>query len=135
MQTLKSELPFFIWQLTQFEIPEALKCQRFGIKAYHHPELVGTLDESAPETKLLSLIDTCFKSGKLKSSGFKGTADELQTALSFCDETCLQAQRLLEWQNAAATYLGRLARKFPDRFKNLRTAHERSWTIAAPSEA
>jgi hypothetical protein len=45
----------------------------------------------------------------------------------------LGADKLLDhWRNACGTYLGRLAAKCPNRFKETRTATRRSYTIWAP---
>ena len=82
MMAVPATVTVVLWQLTQSEIPGELRCERFGVKHYHHPELLEALAESAPETKLLALIDECFKDGISNIQGlhFIGTAEQLQIA-------------------------------------------------------
>jgi hypothetical protein len=47
-QKLTSELPAFREFLNNWEIPEQLRDRRFGVKTWHHPELLAALDALAP---------------------------------------------------------------------------------------
>jgi hypothetical protein len=130
-QTLVNELPGFIWELTHWEIPAELQGGRFGVHHFHHRELLQAIEDSAPETKLLAIIDTAFKEGPLnKDTGFKGTAEELESKLTFAYPA--ETRRLCSWSNAVGTYLSRLADKHPDRVKQHRTATARLWEIEPP---
>ena len=51
------ELPGFIHFLQNWEIPEELTDSRFGICAYHHPDIVKVVEEMSPERRLLELIE------------------------------------------------------------------------------
>jgi hypothetical protein len=128
---LVAELPAFLYDLTQWSIPDGLKCSRFGIKYFHHPQLVGALEESSPEFRLLALIDALFKDGVLPAEGFNDSAENLQRKLTISTHD-FEAKRLLSWSGAAGTYLGRLAEKHPGRFTQKRTATERLWQIRPP---
>ena len=51
------ELPAFISYLSSFSIPADLRSDRFGVKHFHHPEILGKLSELEPARQLLELID------------------------------------------------------------------------------
>lgn len=138
--TLVSELPAFLHFLTMYEIPAELRCERFGVRHYHHPDLVQALDSSAPEIRLLALIDA--NEGHLwqmlEKYGSDGdlltTAEELESVMTSPGFLCAhEARRLFSWNNACGTYLGRLAKKYPDRVRGSRTATDRRWRLVKAS--
>lgn len=137
---LVSELPGFLHFLAQWEIPAELQCGRFGIKTWHHPKLLASLDALAPETRLLSLIDQVlfFESDlpdlvvRTGRTEWVGTAEELEKKL--CESTfCHEARKLLNWGTATGTYLGRLEKK-GQRVEKDRSADLRKWRILAPGQ-
>ena len=134
MSALVAALPAFLYNLTQWKIPEELKSQRFGITHFHHPELLGTLAELSPEMKLLSLIDGYLQLKPADNYGtpreFYDTAEELERILN--DLYSHEVRRLLTWPHACGTYLGRLEKLFPKRFVKCRSANERKWKITLP---
>lgn len=117
--TLQAEIPAFLHRLVSFQIPEQLRSERFGVTHFHHPELLTALSEMSPEVRLLSLIDAEREaSGELGE--WIGTAIELEQML-LETRSAHEARRLLDWNNATGTYLGRLAKKFPERVTQVRT--------------
>jgi hypothetical protein len=133
---LLAELPAFLDYLCKLEIPQDLRSARFGIREFHHPELLEAIDGLAPETRLLSLIDTAIfgdtQIGHLAvkpTEEWAGTAERLESTLRSHSETHDEATRLLNWPNATGTYLGRLAKKCPKRVQSVRTSHRREWRI------
>ena len=66
------------------------------------------------------------------SLAWSGTAEDLQIKLTADNDYSYDARKLLSWSNAAGTYLGRLAKKYPSRFSLTRTQTSRSWTIEPP---
>ena len=124
---LLAELPAYLWYLEHWEIPPELKCERFGIVHYHHPELLAAIDDLAPEMRLLALIDVEVLPGRANHT-WENTAEELAGRL-FSGHFACEARRILNFPNAIGTYLGRLAKKRPDRVESVRTAQERLWKI------
>jgi len=122
-----SELPAFVHHLLKWEIPENIRCERFGVKAYHHPSLLASLDDLAPESRLLSLIDAVLFSGVVNDD-VELTADELQSKL-VNSSMSYEARRLLSWSTACGVYLSRLEKKHPHRFVQQRTKSSRCWII------
>ncbi len=129
--TIISELPAFLDYLLNSEIPVELKDDRFGINTYHHPDLLSALSELQPEMKLLSYIDQSIYWG---SSEWKGSAETLERTLTR-DGAAFQyeARKLLYYPAACGTYLGRLAKQFPDRVSSVKNMGKTVWTISAPA--
>lgn len=140
---LVSELPAFIYFLKNWKVPKKLRCDRFGIRTWQHPELLASLDALAPETHLLSMIDDALFTeredaiGELKvrsvpQEGWHGTAEELARFLCNHQLFSHEARKLFSWPTACGTYLGRLASKRPDRVKDARSGKTRGWVICPP---
>jgi len=138
---LRSELPAFLHFLENWEIPEHVRHSRFGIKTWQHPQLLAALDALAPETRLLVLIDEVIFASPIEFGAAKavskdswnGTAEQLESSLGN-SQFGHEARRLLSWPNAAGTYLGRLAGKYPNRVKPDRTSAARKWSIYRSKE-
>ena len=130
--TLQSELPAFVHFLKAWTIPAELRSSRFGVKHYHHPELVEAIDSLAPEQKLLILLD-----GELfttpAAGAWHGTAAGLEIRLTGADSRCAhEARKLLSWPTACGVYLGRLAKRMPGRIAHDRHEDSREWIIQPP---
>jgi hypothetical protein len=129
---LLNELPAFLDLLMSWEIPASLSSQRFGIKHFHHPDLLAAIDTLAPETRLLNLID-----GELfppyGDDVWKGSSEELERILCSKDSRCqVEARKLLYFYNACGTYLSRLLKQHPDRVEKHRDSTSRTWVIRKP---
>lgn len=143
--TLVGELPAFLAFLESWNIPPDLRCERFGIKSFKHPELLEALGELASEARLLRLIDevifapgwpgSWFLDSKKaeRISSWVGTADRLERVL-LDSEFKQAATKLLYWANATGTLLGILARDQPTRVRSCRKASSRQWELFAPSD-
>jgi len=128
-QTLKSELPAFIDFLLNWEIPEHLKSERFGITHYHHPEVRRAIDTLAPEMRLLEIIDaTLFVA---QTADWIGSAAELENALALSIKAG-EAKTLLDFGSAAGTYLGRLAISNAKRVEKQTSGSGNRWVIHPP---
>jgi hypothetical protein len=122
---LVSELPAFVDFLLTWDIPKEKRSERFGITHYHHPEIRKAIDAVSPETRMLELIDRTVLSGK--SAPWEGTAAELQTALESAEP--VQARALFDYNSAAGTYLGRLAKNVSNRVEKRGTGSGNRWII------
>lgn len=127
-KALAGELPALAWRLERWSIPHALRCSRFGVKAWHHPDLLDALSDLSPEARLLNIIDqTLFE--KANPTPWTGTSEALemelrQTKFGFAVE------RLLYFPGAAGTYLGRLSKN--GRIQKGIRSGKTHWTIATP---
>jgi hypothetical protein len=129
--TLISELPAFLYYLTKLEIPKEIKHPRYGISHFHHPTLLQEIDALSPEFRLLSIIDKDVFGTELPVT-WTGTAEDLEVFLTTKGTFQYESRKLLSWNNATGTYLGRLAKKYPSRFSQERSNVKRVWTIDPP---
>ena len=140
-ETLTGELPAFLhWLTTKFEIPIDQRSSRFGVGAWHHPELLTELDELSPASTLLELIDRADIWRKFAWNDesqlepetvypWTGTALELRSVLLGNPKTKRDAEQLLNWTNATGQYLNDLAKMYPTRIKAQRTHTKREYEI------
>ena len=107
-ETLRGELPGLLAWLEAWEVPAALREERCGVTAYHHPALVASLHELSPEGQLVALVDTAAAAGALPLPWI-GTAAELKGILAGCHQTSRDAEKLLGgWHAATGAYLARM---------------------------
>jgi len=106
---------------------EKYKDSRFGLKAFQHPDLVEVLKEMSHEIRFLELIDIIVVPDH---SIWKGTKEELETALLEDRTYKRQVERLLYYPNALQTYLRRLAKARPNQVRNVKGhGGKRFWEI------
>jgi hypothetical protein len=129
---LLSELPAFIrFLLQEFQIPDALKSERFGVTHFHHPDILSAISELSPEVRLLNLIDQWFR----ENAGvydLRGTAWKIECELKRMLNVGHEVRDLFSFNTACGVYLGRLAQKYPKRFRYHRDARDREWLILHP---
>jgi len=90
---------------------------------------VLALEEQAPEIVLLELIDLELWRDRTVSE-WEGTARDLESVLlAQGSKVREQSRRLLTWNNAAGTFLGRLSKSQPNRVENDRDRERRGWII------
>lgn len=129
-KAIKAELPAFVHFLLEFDIPESLLSARYGITHFHHPALLEAIEELAPETIFIELIDEHLFS--LLEERWEGTATELERELR---KTVSYAQldKVLTYRSACGTYLARLMKKMPERISFRRyQGSSKIWTIQPP---
>ena len=133
-QTLTAELPAFVAHLLAWQIPDTLRSHRYGVKEFHHPDILRTLAELAPESKLAELIDAELFS-VMPAPDWTGSAAELERRLTGSSQLGYDARRVLTFNTACGVYLSRLALKHPDRYRRAKLHEGNVWTIQAPAFA
>jgi hypothetical protein len=126
---LTAELPAYVhFLLHEFSIPVGLRSTRFGIRHYHHPDILGAISALSPETRLWALIESeIFDTTK---KPWTGTAMQLESRL--CGSTSAvsrEAQKLFTFSNACGVYLGRLKVSKPRHVLQMRGAKVRDWLL------
>ena len=129
-QVIHKELPAFCDYLKNWSIPEELVAGRFGVKEYHHPKIVETLNRLNPEHVLLELLISCLFSTPT-TEPWRGTLDELEHELTSDTSALIQSKvkRLFAFQHAPQTYLRRLKRRYFPLIDWEHTKHGGIWTI------
>ncbi len=130
-QLADEELAGLAYQIDRVEVPTEWVDPRCGVRAYQHPILTAALSAMAPEAHLLELIDDAiFGNGTRKT--WRGTSAALERELRNSPRSS-ELGHLLKFRNACATYIGRLSRSVPERFKLFRTRAHNEWQIMASS--
>lgn len=130
-ETVRKELPAFRAWLDALRVPAKLKDQRFGIRAYHAPELVTQINTLAPENRLLALIDQVVFEKDDSGPGVKLTADELEKRLR-SSAFNFAVDKLLNYPTACGVYLSRLGNRYPDRITSTTSKGRVRWSITPP---
>ena len=112
---LAAELPAFLHHLENWEIPEPLRADRYGLQCFHHPEVVEALRQGRPELRLLDLIDADYfrfsedLADTQPRPPWDATAAEIERRLTRDGgPVARQASQLLRYFNSCGTYLSRL---------------------------
>jgi hypothetical protein len=127
------EMHGYVHYLLNMEIPPDLRHPRYGVKAYLNPELLGSLNEIAPEFRLLDLIDYCF-AGEWKKP-IKKTSTEWENYLRDPNYGLRdQVNKLLYASNTCGTYLTRLEEKVPDRVSSIKSNGTKKYMIQPPKD-
>ena len=137
---LTSELPAFLADLESWQIPDELIADRYGVRHFHHPDIVEVLLDSTPQIKLLELIDESwfrfaheFGEGDM-ANPWEASAVEIERYLREHAQVKDQVGRLLNYPGKCAAYLGRL-REEPaaeDRVSYRKVNGYGRWTIQPP---
>jgi hypothetical protein len=130
MTAIQTELPAFVyWLLNIFEVPEEIRCHRFGVKHFHHPQVLGALELLAPESRLWDLIQTYAFDRSFAVTAWSGKARELERLLTSHDDCSYDARKLLTNVTAVGRYLSRLSVRYPKLISSRLLHGETIWTI------
>lgn len=130
-QAIQDEIPAIrSWLLTHYtKVPAPMRDDRFGIAAWHHPELMAILSDMSPEARLLSLLDEVLWDDKDDALlPFKGKAIDVEKKLRD-SKFSFEADKLLKYNGACGAYLARLSKQYPDRFSKVSLHGYSIWTI------
>lgn len=128
MDQLKAELPAYVyWLKNGYSMPaHMVDNSRYGIGAFFHPYIMALLDDMAPETRLLAVVDLViwFDLGPT----WQGTAEELTKELlnSSYKE---QLRGIIPRDLGCGRLLGRLSTQPNPRVVQVRTKDSRQWII------
>lgn len=128
-RAIRKELPAFCHYLLHWQIPAELVGGRFGVKEFHHPQVIEILHSLSPEHTLLELIAACLFSSPA-AENWEGTLQQFEEELTA--DTCPmqhKAQSLFKFTTAARTYLQRLHRRYPVLIQWRHGKHGGIWTI------
>lgn len=148
---IASELGAYAWWLLNvFEIPEALRSVRFGVKEWHHPQLAMELFDDTPAAELLQVIDAATwdrppddlklwqmpdvtrEESDEASVRWEGTALELEALLLKSSCSVEREAKRLFMHNKIDRLLGRLREDQPGRVGQHRVRNVRRWFISSP---
>ena len=123
---IRAEIPSFAKFIEEYVIPEELQESRFGIAAFQHPDLVEILKEMTHENRLMALMEIIVIP---ENGSWKGTLEELETALLEDSTFKRQIEKLLYYPTALMTYLRRLQKAMPERVRAVKFQGKRQWEL------
>jgi hypothetical protein len=122
------------WLLANFKkVPTARRDNRFGIAAYHHPELRRELAAFTSEIRLLNILDEAFFADYGPHAEKSGRAMALEKELR-SSAVGFEAEKILRYANQFASLLGKLSKLHPERVSKHVTDGYAHWTIHPPSK-
>jgi hypothetical protein len=123
---VRAEIPSFLHFIENYVVPDELQESRFGIKAFQHPDLVEILKEMTHEIRLMALMEIIV----IPDNGsWKGSLEELETALLEDSTYKRQIEKLLYYPTALMTYLRRLHKSAPERVRRIKHGGKNLWEL------
>jgi hypothetical protein len=132
--TIESELPAIRgWLLKNFSnVPAPLADRRYGIKAWHHPDLLQEVNAMEPCERLLVFVDQVWWDEKFPTP-WVGKSTDMEKQLR--DAHGQECERLLWGANAMGTHLKKLLKRYPHRISKRVVSGYTHWTILPPLKA
>jgi len=125
---VKQELPGLAKYIDEFELGD-LAAARYGVKAWHDQTILQEEAEASAESILFHILthDLAMKTGE---DLWSGSAIDLKRELEEDGmPSYIQTRRLLSWNNAAGSYLGKLSKRYPEAIYCKKYKGRRKWFI------
>ena len=122
------------WLLQRFaKIPRDHMDERFGIQAFHHPEILSELSSMTYENRFLELVDEKLFSDAdaIHTKIEKRAADWQKELLEF---NRFEAEKIFRFPGQCGSHLGKLAKSHPERVSKRVLDGNALWTIHPPSK-
>ena len=136
---IKRQLPCYLdYLLNDFVIPVELQDQRFGIKHYHDPEILGSINEMSPEEQLLEILLTHYRVEEhpmIKTNMDNIKYRELTSVRIYQNLTeqyapfNRAANKILPTIQSVKTYMNRLADQYPARVQKAKFNNGEGWIL------
>lgn len=124
---LARELPCFIhFLLNEFVIRDSMQ-GRFGVRFWHHPDIVKELTVISPEQQILEFIERYFR--KESQSSWSGTPSDLRTTLKESAGLTYTEQDELPKPAWMGRRLRKLQKQWPTHYTPKDTKRGTVWTI------
>lgn len=114
--SLRAELPCFLWHLDRWKMPADLEDKRYGVTSYKSPKLVEAMSKLSAEEQLWNLIEMYI----LPPGGvdtWSGLSTELQREIADKAKG-VDLTRLFDYPGACGFYLSQLMPRMPDNISN-----------------
>jgi hypothetical protein len=130
-ETLTREIPGFLHEMKSHPRLNDFGDGRMKVTGWQDAYVEAALLSVPEEERLLELIDAMPWWADKKERTLK--ANELHSILTGGESPVRhQARQLLNWDNAAGSLLGRLAKSRPERVQHAKPVRDRKWTITSP---
>jgi hypothetical protein len=127
-EAMEEELPALLHYLQEEAyLQEQMRDSRYGVKAYHDPEIMAALRSASPEAEVLDLILDTISNPKIAGESAHQIYSKLTN--SELNSDWRTAQRMLNGPRALAQHLGKLQKAFPDLVYFHRHNTGRAWHL------
>lgn len=134
-QTILKEVPLIrAFLLRMPPVPDALRCDRFGIRSWHHSDLLAELSNLSAENRLLSVIDQVLlpeEADGIAQSTFTVKSMELEKQIR-ASAYGFAVEKLLSYSGACGSLLGKLSKSQPERVQKVIRDGVTFWKIHRP---
>jgi hypothetical protein len=123
------------WLLKNFaKIPASCSDERFGVAAYHHPEILAELSSMTYESRFLELIDEVeFKEEKdFVLAPIERRSSDWQKILM--DYNKFESEKIFRYPGQCGSHLSKLAKSHPQRVSKRVLDGNTLWKINPPSK-
>ena len=138
-RVIRQQLPGYLdYLLNEFVIPSELQDQRFGIKHYHDPEILASINEMSPEEQLLEILLTHYRVEEhpmIKTNMDNIKYRKLTSVRIYQDLTGQYASfnraanKILPTIQSVKTYMNRLADQYPARVQKAKFNNGEGWIL------
>lgn len=127
---VQSELPAFIHQLIhEMEIPDDYR-GRFGVRHYHHPDVVESLMSISPEYQMAEQIDRALFGGQYtQATTWSGSTFELYQALMRSEDLMQREKDKIPQPSWIGRRLSKLADRYPGQYEWKKEKSGNKWHI------
>jgi hypothetical protein len=135
---IASELPAFLAHVRDYVIPEEMKDtrgNRFGMKSYHHPELIDAAKASSPSANFAEIVNQWrahYFTLEDKKTEWSGTALELQQELNEDGALTQIVKQTVRNTNHLGKMLGQLVSQGAKGISKKRTSANWVYVLAKP---
>ena len=138
-RVIRQQLPGYLdYLLNEFVIPSELQDQRFGIKHYHDPEILASINEMSPEEQLLEILLMHYRVEEeplVKTNMSDKKYHELTSVRIYQDLTGQYASfnraanKILPTIQSVKTYMNRLADQYPAKVQRAKFNNGEGWIL------
>jgi hypothetical protein len=131
---LAEEIPAYLYYLLhELVVPEDLLDDRYGVKKWHHPDILKLLETQSPEGELLDMIEDCLFTSTERTN-WEGTTSELMVQLSLDSRFQRRSEKLLYNSRVAGILLKKLSKSYPNNYVDKHSKHGTRWEIRSQHE-
>jgi hypothetical protein len=105
---LREELPAFLHAVDAFEIPAALRKARFGVREWHHPDVLELLNEGDPLRPIAEVLEKWIATWPAEETARELPTGELYQALDEANDNTLSRLRISTGPNHLGHQLAKL---------------------------
>lgn len=131
-EALAAELPAFVFHLmNEWVMPEEIGDARYGVKHYHHPDILAQMEQFNPEADMVRLIDQALFSESSKVVKLKAV-DIYKRLTEKGFHAAYQATKVMQDAVKCGRLMASLCKRQPNRFTSRKLRGDTQYIIQPP---